>query len=308
MADSPKDEQDASFDAYDFVRSIRAARRAELKEQYPEAPVFPKLLLETPLYATLWMPDVQEDGISALLRGMTGKPAKPYKELLAAFKGPLDAHCVQCGRESVFKGLQAKPNSETGHLAKWFFCQRNQDHELYFEFRFPDNDFLVTKIGQYPSLADFAEAEIAEYRKVLPNDLYREFKRAIGLSAHDVHIGSFIYLRRIFERLVEESRAAAAKASADWNDEMFAAARMDKKIEMLKTFLPPFLVENSGLYSILSKGVHELTEDECGALFPIVKSGIKHILDEKIASDKKAADMAETKAAITKAKSALKDR
>lgn len=57
---------------------------------------------------------------------------------------------------------------------------------------------------------------------------------------------------------------------------------MDKKITVLKSFLPPFLVTNSKLYSILSKGIHELTENECLNIFEHVKLGIELILDEKI--------------------------
>jgi hypothetical protein len=60
------------------------------------------------------------------------------------------------------------------------------------------------------------------------------------------------------------------------------------------------------LYAILSKGIHELTEDECGRLFPLVKAGTKAILDEHISREKKEARIAETRAGIAAAKGALK--
>ncbi|MEZ4843255.1 MAG: hypothetical protein R3A43_03275 [Bacteroidia bacterium] len=57
---------------------------------------------------------------------------------------------------------------------------------------------------------------------------------------------------------------------------------MDEKIELLKSFLPNFLVKNKVLYGILSKGIHELKEQECLDIFPVVKLGVELILDEKL--------------------------
>jgi hypothetical protein len=57
---------------------------------------------------------------------------------------------------------------------------------------------------------------------------------------------------------------------------------MDDKIDLLKSYLPAFLIKNKSLYGILSKGIHELKEQECLDIFPVVKLGIELILDEKI--------------------------
>jgi hypothetical protein len=51
---------------------------------------------------------------------------------------------------------------------------------------------------------------------------------------------------------------------------------------MLSDFLPSFLTQNKGIYSILSKGIHELAEKECMDMFPYMKICIEIILDEKI--------------------------
>ncbi|GFD75677.1 hypothetical protein KUL113_50970 [Tenacibaculum sp. KUL113] len=66
------------------------------------------------------------------------------------------------------------------------------------------------------------------------------------------------------------------------DEETYKRARMNEKIEMLSAELPEFIVENKSMYSILSKGIHELSENECLKAFPIVKVGIEIILDEKI--------------------------
>ena len=50
----------------------------------------------------------------------------------------------------------------------------------------------------------------------------------------------------------------------------------------LKDYLPETLVKNRNIYSILSKGIHTLTEDECLGYFSTIHLGIKLILDEEI--------------------------
>lgn len=49
---------------------------------------------------------------------------------------------------------------------------------------------------------------------------------------------------------------------------------------LLKNSIPEFPVNNKTLYSILSKGIHELSEEECLDIFPVLKTAIEYILDE----------------------------
>ena len=55
---------------------------------------------------------------------------------------------------------------------------------------------------------------------------------------------------------------------------------------------------NRSIYNILSKGIHELTEQECLESFPIVKVGIEIILDEKIQEKERQDKETEAKKAI----------
>jgi hypothetical protein len=150
----------------------------------------------------------------------------------------------------------------------------------------------IQKVGQYPSAADLYSAEIKRYRKVLTPEDYNDLRRAVGLSAHG--IGAFVYLRRIFERLIEEAHQTARQASA-WDEGRFQQSRMPEKIGLLALYLPGFLVENKSLYSILSKGLHELSEDECLQYFSIVQHGIELILEERIATKEKNERIEQTK-------------
>jgi len=192
---------------------------------------------------------------------------------------------MECRQPSVFHienpywsdaTLVGESNLLFDHI---FYCSRNEKHKLFFYFRIHNN--TITKIGQYPSLADLATVEIQKYRKVLGTERYAEFNRAVGLTSHGVGIGAFVYLRRIFENLIEEAHQLNI-SSDGWDEDKYQRGRMDDKIELLEHSLPEFLVQNKSLYSILSKGLHELEESECLDAFPITKLGIELILDEKL--------------------------
>lgn len=53
---------------------------------------------------------------------------------------------------------------------------------------------------------------------------------------------------------------------------------MVERIKMLQGYLPDVLIKNTTIYGILSKGIHELSEEECREYFPVVKECIHQIL------------------------------
>jgi hypothetical protein len=164
-------------------------------------------------------------------------------------------------------------------------CLRSDEvFTYYIHYNAEQQKFM--KVGQYPSIADFHISQIKKYDKILSREKLKEFTRAIGLAANGVGIGSFVYLRRIFEDLIEESHSKASLEKG-WNEEEYRQKRIVERIELLKSYLPEFLVENRTLYGILSVGVHSLKEDECLAYFETVKVGIELILDEKLEKFKK---------------------
>ncbi len=197
----------------------------------------------------------------------------------------VDGHCSECGRQSTFHRTHGdinilKLDEATKSVPAFFFklgCARNKAHEIVFLFRFTNN--CIQKIGQYPSLADIANDESKTYRKVLNANDSAELHKAIGLAAHGVGVGSFVYLRRVFERLITQ-RFNDFKDHEGWTDADFVGRRMDEKIELLKGHLPDFLVRNKKVYAILSKGIHELAEKECLAAFEMLKHAIFFVLDE----------------------------
>ena len=139
-----------------------------------------------------------------------------------------------------------------------------------------------------------------KYASVLSKDRRGELVHALGLASHDVGIGAYVYLRRIFESLIEDAHQLA-KVDATWDEDAYARSRMSEKIALLKGHLPVFLVEHPQIYSLLSKGIHELTEDECLQHFCTLRVGIELILDETLSRKHQAQKVAEAKAALGKA-------
>lgn len=296
------------FDEKAWVAQQNAIEAEFRKRHAEKVPSIASFLLESSLYTVYRDPVQDRPPVTGLLSGGGGagreiapqKKPPTFVERLAAFRGTVDGHCLQCRQETIFRGT---PTTATELFHKFLQCSRLDSHFLRFIVRAPDR--LVYKIGQEPSLADLAQAQIGQYRKALDADLFSELNRAVGVSAHGVHIGGFVYLRRVFEKLLEEAHALAVNDDG-WDEGKYIKVRIVDRISLLRHHLPEFLVENSGLYSILSKGIHELSEQECGAYFPVVRSGIELILDEKVERAKKAAKLKEARDAIAKVQGTIR--
>jgi hypothetical protein len=196
----------------------------------------------------------------------------------------VDAYCLECEKLSTFRPVKGNRLSNSlllrdGQFEVIFTCTRNGKHQMLFFFLLKGQNLF--KVGQYPSIADLSLPKIEQYRKVISNEEFIELSKAIGLDAHGIGIGSFVYLRRIFERLIEEAQLTEQKLNPSWDERLYKNAKVNERIEMLKNRLPQFLVKNKHIYGILSKGIHELTEKECKQHFKVVQAAIELILDEK---------------------------
>lgn len=220
----------------------------------------------------------------------------------------IDCFCVHCATNRVFEYTNSEVHEDTGIMrmsvfddgnpkvrrpkreeqfrrylnkryAMTYRCTRDRQHFIIFDLITTDDKII--KVGQYPSVADLVIPEIAKYKPVLGTQ-YREFSKAIGLFAHGIGIGSFVYLRRIIENLVFDKYNEVSENLEISNTE-FMRLKFDEKIEALKPYLPEVLVANKNIYGIVSKGIHELSEEECREMFPYIKAGIELILDSLLA-------------------------
>ncbi|MCK1622418.1 hypothetical protein IVA98_03995 [Bradyrhizobium sp. 160] len=249
----------------------------------PEIPIptVQDLCLRTPLYSTV---DVSSDDCRELL------------EVMKARNFQIDAYCLTCKRDSVFKTARSfgSGSGRTTPPQDWPFRDAAVVVELHcvrcsrkYEYWFQLQDRKLCKAGQLPSMEDIAGADLNRFRAVLDRADFSELHRAGGLASYGIGIGSFVYLRRIFERLISKAKKIADARGEEVQD--FDRLRIDQKIEALKGVLPPALVKNKTAYGILSLGVHQLDEQTCLKHFPVVRAAIIQMLEQDLAEQARAA-------------------
>jgi len=186
---------------------------------------------------------------------------------------------------------------EERYFSVEFVCTRCRSQRILFFF-IKEGSKLI-KIGQYPSISDLENHAIHKYEVLLGKDKTIEFNIAIRLFANGLGIGSFVYLRRIFEYLIEQAHEEAI-ATKDWDENLYSSSRMEEKVMLLKAYLPSLLIESRKIYSVLSKGIHELSEDDCKDYFDPLKIMIELILDQKIAEIERIKKEKEAKSGLSK--------
>jgi len=222
---------------------------------------------DTPLYAVIPLSNIEDSFTSGEVDGYN-----PIGGIDTTFK--IECESLASNKWEMFYGF-------TGIKLT---CKR-KDNAI--KFLVIKNKEAVVKVGQWPSLADIQFAEIGKkYDGLLSEDELRGFKKAIELAAQGHGAGSFVYLRRVFEGLINKAFKDNIGNNIISEDD-FRKKWMVDKVELLKTYLPSQLVEMKNVYKVLSKGVHELSEEECLTYFVPMKLSIELILDQKIEIDLK---------------------
>lgn len=273
-------------------------------------------ILGMPIYSTLSLRDYSVDQIIQLL---TFHEEMTNKHTISS----LDCFCGKCGRLTTFNSKNSlKETLEEIYLAfkasqtfnrlsdEWeydfnaffpvlrkieffhrsFYCPRepnDKTHDVTIIFRVTEDN--LTKIGQFPQLADLENTHLKKYIE-LDKEIFKELNRATGLHSHGIGVGSFVYLRRIIEKFIVYPEIEELIANEIFTKEHVYSLDFKGKVSLAKDNLPTILVENPRIYSILSKGIHTLSEQECLEIFQPLLLAIEMILDErleKIERDKK---------------------
>lgn len=203
-------------------------------------------------------------------------------EDLCSYSTSIDGYNPEKGAESTYR-LAERIDSKYLYISATktirFECQRYHDN-IYVLIHYDRKNDYIEKVGQNPSVADMHIAQVKQYKKVLSDIYIKDFTKAIGLAANGIGTGSFVYLRRVFEHLIQEV-ANGAIEKGDVNKMEFETSKMDNKLKLLSAYLPEVIIENKSLYSVLSAGIHTLSEDDCLKYFSVVREVIELILDER---------------------------
>jgi hypothetical protein len=257
--------REAQLDAPEHPIVARSNRGGQLRA----LPTIDKFILTEPLYERFTY-DPKHETLLRLIRASS----------------KIDGHCTSCRRETTFNvspqylgyALTTAFEQSKGFFEITATCARNEKHNLIVYFMIAASS--VIKIGQWPSLADILLDELKPLRSAINKQDAAELHKAIGLAAHGVGVGSYVYLRRVFERLIFQS-FEANKDAVGLEHENFQRLRMPDKIEKLRDHLPPFLVKHRDVYGQLSDGIHNLSEEECLAYFDVFKGAVFLMLKQE---------------------------
>ena len=267
--------------------------------------IFTNFLLDSGLYASIFIEEENISDFIELVKGnvkistyckeceqervFTMKPIKYYH--MTSQEGNEKITCESLGdRMSSMQDVMSIAKIENKNTDAWeliksnfaditrlmnfeFICSMDEKHHLDFTVLVNDNSFM--KIGQFPSIADITFPGLDDYKHVISKQDRSELGTAIGLFANGVGAGSYVYLRRILERLVYQAKENAGDKV---DNDSFENAKVADRIKMLEGYLPDILIQNTTIYGILSKGIHELSEEDCLNYFPVVKECIFQIL------------------------------
>jgi hypothetical protein len=259
---------------------------------------------------------------------------------LRAFGDRYETYCPECGKDSIFQAsgdptaqywlreddLSGREDSVEPEL-RWpgpftveLRCSRHEWHaiRLYFELdielpapagpsEIPTRVCRLTKVGQWPSLLDFRLHEIAEVEAAFSNSLAREWRRSLVTAAHGFNVAACVHLRRVFEGLLLEVRDqvdSGVHKGADWPE--FDRGRTGDRIRLVASELPPLIVQHPDIYGLLSKGVHELTEEECAREMPILQRAMRVAAQQRLDARTRADEAVQIRSLLADASARLR--
>lgn len=232
-----------------------------------------------------------------------------YSDLINISEIAINSFCENCGTERIFKGTVKdemckvfvddvfkaggrNPNSTQSTKISDFYKDKQYFLNLqihcalcgethYYSLVFIND--IVIKIGQYPSFASKSEHELLKYKNII-SKYYIELNRSVNAYSQHMGIAAFVYLRRIFEHIVEtEYPKIQTPTGKECFDKKFKA--VDNELHLI----PPELnAQKSKIYSVLSKGIHEYDEDECYEIYPYMKAIILIIMDKYLIEKERA--------------------
>ena len=161
-----------------------------------------KKLIEASLYEKINLTNDEQNVIYQILDNNLNGVTEyydtfcPYCKLSTTFRLNLK-HQVKSDNRLIFSLYNSM---EKQYFLISYECSRNSSHTLLLTIKVYKE--AIEKVGQSPSRANLDKNKFKKYSKVIDSEMHSELTRAIGLFSHGVGIGSFVYLRRIIERLV----------------------------------------------------------------------------------------------------------
>lgn len=193
-------------------------------------------------------------------------------------------------------------NDKIWYLEYHCKCTNKDEHRylMMISIELKNGNFIVRKIGQNPSMITVKEFDFDKYKKILDRlNAYDDYKKADLSNAEQFYVGSYAYLRRIFEKMIYYYLG----------DDKIEDDHMDKKIEAVKEEFDPRvrkLLKN--LYGILSVSIHELDEEQSKEYYEYLKAIIDMQLEYMNTEEEKSKQSKELESVISKITNLVKKK
>lgn len=200
-----------------------------------------------------------------------------------------------------FKYNVTFPKKDEGIIEFSFFCSMNAVHyqKMYLLYSLEGNTLLFRKIGQKPLNSDLKDKMSNNYKKILQKyNAFDDFRNFEQSESRNLLAGSCTYLRRIFEKMVNQMLE-----SDEISKELKGKAKhFEDKISLVKTLFDIDIQDilNSS-YSLLSKGIHELNNEEIEEFYSLMLEVICIQLESEYEKDLKAKQREQLKKNINSA-------
>lgn len=193
------------------------------------------------------------------------------------------------------------PKYDEGIIEYTFTCTMNSYHyqKMYILFTINDKVLTFRKIGQKPLNIDLQRRYSNEYKNILNKykafDDFRHFEQS---ESRGLLAGSCTYLRRVLEKMVATMLQDPNISEEQRNN----AEHFVDKIALVENKFDEDIrdVLNSS-YSLLSKGIHELNNDEINTFYSLMAEVIFTQLEYEQAAEIKAKKKKELRNNITTA-------
>ena len=148
----------------------------------------------------------------------------------------------------------------------------------------------ITKVGQYPAL--YREADPVVVAKWGKKDIIL-YRKALTFRNANEGIAALPYLRRIIENhmrdIIDLIADSNTRRPINGFDETIlnvakTSRRFSDKLDFARAYLPHDLTPQGQpnpigvLYELISEGLHERSEDECGTIFDKCKAAFEYVV------------------------------
>jgi len=173
------------------------------------------------------------------------------------------------GPKSFHSSYVPHKENISGFLFLGYHCAKCQQERVVFLIKISDEK--IEKIGQYPPIDISLPYEIEILKDKTIENLYKKGKIC---ESQSYGIGSFAYYRRIVElkidELLEKIKEFFPIEKKEAYDKCMKEVRkeknVEKKIEIVKDVITDKIIQNNllkNIYTLLSIGIHSLTDEEC---------------------------------------------